>query len=185
MKSLLVILILSFQFQAQAVSLAGVLGMRSSDADTDLANATIKNRTGMQAGVLGWTNFQGRIGGRSGFVYTQRYATLGPTQSGTVNFEYSYFDVPLTGTVQIGSWAWIFAGPVLSFNQSKDVTCSAVATCSPFDVKSFIVPFQMGLDFKFAPQFGGEIFYEYVSGELSKNLSNMSSVGANILVYFE
>ena len=171
--------------QASAVELAGVFGMRSNDAKTDLANANIKSRTGFQAGLLGWAPIQGRVGGRSGFLYTQRYIGLGPTQSGTVNFEFSYFDVPLTGTVKLGDYAWIFAGPVLAFNFSKEVTCTTNATCSPLDTKSFIIPLQLGIDFKFASQFGGEVFYEYTSGELAKNYSNLSSVGANLLIFFE
>jgi hypothetical protein len=184
-KFCLALLFLCLSMQAQAVELAGVGGLRSNDAKTDLANASITSKTAFQAGLLAWATFQGRIGGRSGFLYTQRHVELGPTQSGIVNFQFAYFDVPLTGTFRLGDNAWIFAGPILAFNFSKEVTCSTAPTCSALDTKSFILPLQLGIDFKFAPQVGGEVFYEYTSGELAKNLSNMSSVGANLLIFFE
>ena len=52
-------------------------------------------------------------------------------------------------------------------------------------MKSVIVPLQLGVSFRFASQLGAELYYEYAAGDLAANLSNMKTVGANFLVYFE
>ncbi|PIS10659.1 MAG: hypothetical protein COT73_08300 [Bdellovibrio sp. CG10_big_fil_rev_8_21_14_0_10_47_8] len=186
MKKLIVSLLVFWSLQGRAaLDLAGAVGMASNDASTDLINASIKSDSGFRAGVLAWIDLYQKLSLRTGFMYTQRYVSLGPTNQGNININYSYFDVPATLNFWFSDAAGVFAGPVLAFNQSKDVSCSNSTTCAARDVHSVIYPFQLGVDFIFASQFGGEVYYEFTSGDLSTSVSNMTSVGANLLIYFE
>lgn len=160
-------------------------GFRSGQAETNIQGATIPSETGMQFGAISYFPIQAPFGVRSGFLYTQRYSTIERTLSGTVDVDFAYFDVPLQGRMQFSDFGGVFAGPVLAFNQSKEVTCSNRANCAALDVRSFLLPLQLGLDFRFLPQVGGELYFEYVAGDLATSVSNMKTVGANVLFFFE
>lgn len=165
--------------------IATVLGARSNTISTDLAGASTNSRLGYIAGVLGWLPVRNAFGIRSGFLYNQRFAGLGPTLQGDIDINYSYFDIPLTATYQFSTTTWAFAGPVLAFNQSRDVACTKNSGCSASDVKSFLLPWQIGADFKLTPYIGAEFFYEFLAGNLSANVSDMRAVGASLLIYID
>ncbi len=172
--------------QPQTTSEFGLTaGIHSGQAETDLPRATISSKLGFQVGALAWLSIYHSWSLRTGFLYSQRPGALSNTSSGDVNIEYAYFDVPLTASLRFSDFASLFAGPLLAFNQSKDVICSAKPNCTAIDVNAFLVPIQMGLDFKFAPQVGAEIYVEVINGDLSANVSNMKTVGANLLFFFE
>jgi hypothetical protein len=173
-------------FAAQAQSEFGLsAGIRSGQAETDLQGATLTGKTGFQVGALTWLPIYRGWSIRTGFLYSQRPSMLSNTASGDVDIAYSYFDVPVTPFYRFSDFAGIFGGPVLAFNQSKEVTCSSKTNCAAPDVKSFLVPLEIGLDFRFAPLMGGEVYFEYVSGSLSANVFDMKTVGANFLFFFE
>ncbi len=183
--SLFVILV-SVAARAQ-IEFGVAAGLRSSQADTDLASATVDSRSGFQAGALFYFPFASNWGLRSGFLYTQRFVTLLNTKAGSVDINFSYFDIPATPMIRFSDYAGVFAGPVLSFNQSKEVSCSNKSsdTCNAMDVKSVVMPWQLGLQFRFLPQAGAEIFYEYTPGDLATNVANMRAVGGNVIFFFE
>ncbi len=184
----LIFLIATVQAKAETrgdIGFGALFGLRSNQADTDIRNATVNSRMGYQFGVLALFPIVKAIEVRSGFMYTQRYSEIANTASGTVTVDYSYFDVPMTLMYRFSEAAGVFAGPVIAFNQSKEVTCSRNTNCAALDVKSVVMPLQIGLNFKFLPQMGGEVFFEYTSGDLSTNVANMRSVGANLIYYFE
>jgi hypothetical protein len=160
-------------------------GIRSNSAETDLNSASVSSRTGYQGGALLNLEYYPAWSLRTGILLASRQVSLGPTLQGQVELNFSYVDIPATFLYQFSSMGGIFAGPVLSFNQSKETSCSLTATCSARDVKSVIYPLQMGVQFRFASQMGAELYYEYVSGEIATNLSNMKTVGANFLLFFE
>ncbi|MEZ0392004.1 MAG: outer membrane beta-barrel protein [Pseudobdellovibrionaceae bacterium] len=186
MKSLFSFFLLIFSLTAQAQMEFGLVGgLQSGQAETDLSGASAKTRLGYHFGGLAYLPLQKSWGLRSGLIYNQRYTTLEPTLSGKVDMDFAYFDVPLTPMLKFSGAGGVFAGPVLAFNQSKDVTCSQRANCAAVDVKSFLLPLQVGVQFRFLPQMGAELFFEYISGELATNVSNMKTVGASFLFYFE
>lgn len=172
--------------QAQAQIGFGVAaGVRSNQAETDIHGAETSSRSGLQFGVLAQFPIVNSFEVRSGFFYTQRYSEIEKTASGNVSVDYTYFDIPLTPSFRLSDAAAIFAGPVFAFNESKEVSCTNRATCAALDVKSVIVPWQAGVNFRFFSQAGGELFAEYAPGDLSTNVSDMKSVGANFIFYFE
>jgi len=186
MKRFLSLLLILLGAHAQAQIGFGVAaGFRSNQAETDINRAQVNSRTGTQFGVLGFFPIAKTFEVRSGFFYTQRYSEITNTASGIVSIDYSYFDVPLTVLMRLSEAAGIFAGPVFAFNQSKEVSCTNRASCAALDVKSVILPWQAGVGFKFLPQAGGELFFEYTPGDLSTNVSDMKTVGANFIFYFE
>jgi hypothetical protein len=179
-----VLFLAAAQAQAQ-IGFGALIGMRSNQAETDIRNATVNSRTGTHFGVLALFPVVKALEVRTGFIYTQRYSEITNTASGVVSIDYSYFDVPMTLMYRFSEAAGVFGGPVIAFNQSKEVSCSKNTSCAALEVKSVVMPLQVGLNFKFAPQMGGEAFFEYTSGDLSTNVANMRSVGGNFVYYFE
>ncbi len=172
--------------QAQAQYEFGLSGgFRSGQATTDLAGAYISAKAGYQLGAVTWLQIYQSWSLRTGFLYTQRPATLTNTKSGDVDIQFAYFDVPATASYKFSDYAGIFAGPVIAFNQSKDVSCSQRPDCAAIDVRGVLFPIELGLDFKFAPQLGGEVYFEYVPGNLSVNVAEMKTLGANLVFFFE
>ncbi len=166
------------------MNLAGNLGVRYNSASTDVPRASTTSKLGIIAGFLGWIPLRSSFGIRTGAVYNQRFVGIGPTQQGDIDIQYTYLDIPLTATFQINSIWSIFGGPVLAFNQSKEVTCSTSSTCAAAEVSSFVLPWQAGVDFKMTSQLGGEFFVEGIFGELSRNVSNMKSLGLSLVIFF-
>lgn len=164
---------------------AGLVGYRMNTGRTNILGATGSSKFGFMAGFVGWIPLRHGIGVRTGALYNQRYMGLGPVNEGDIDIQYSYLDLPMTAMYQMNSQWTIYGGPTLAFNQSKDVSCTKLATCSAADVKSFLLPWQFGVDFKFAPQFGGEFFFETINGDLSTNVSDMKAVGLSLLVFFD
>lgn len=172
-------------FAEADIQFGGLLGFRSSSTDTDIRGASTASRSGFQFGVQALLPITNKFEVRTGAIYSQRYAEIKNTAQGTVTIDYAYFDVPMTVGLRFNEAAAVFAGPVISFNFSKDVTCSLQTNCAAADVKSVIMPLQLGVSFKLLPQAGAELYYEYISGDLSANVQNMKTVGANFIYYFE
>jgi hypothetical protein len=53
------------------------------------------------------------------------------------------------------------------------------------DARSVVVPLQAGVSFEFLRQIGAQLYFEDVPGELSTNVSDMKSIGALFIYYFE
>lgn len=155
---------------------SALFGVRSNSADTNVTKASVQTQTSWMAGVLGVLPLKYSFAARGGFIYNQRYVEISPTAQGTVSIQFSYFDVPLTMGYQFSDLAMVFAGPVLAFNQAKDVSCTQSSTCAALDVKSMLIPWQFGVHFLFLPDMGAEISYEYVAGDLSQSVANMRSL---------
>lgn len=172
---------------AQAADITFVLmgGLRSNSGSTDLADASVSSTTAFHFGSLGVIPIQGNIAVRGGFVFSQRNVVIGPTNSGDVDVNLTYVDVPLTPMWLFTEYAGAFAGPVIAMNFSKECERENGATCEILDAKSAVFPLTAGVHFRFAPQMGGELSYEFVPGEVVDGLSDVSSVVASFLVYFE
>lgn len=187
MKIISVIFILSlFSINCLADNEFALLaGPRSNSAETNLRNASIKSQTSYQFGALVALEFYPQWYLRTGMMLVGRQAKLGPTLQGDIELNFTYVDIPMTGLFRFSEMAGVFAGPVFAFNQSKETNCSLSPNCSAQDVKSLLFPWQLGISFRFASQLGAELYYEYAAGDLAANFSDMKSVGANFLFYFE
>ena len=180
--SLLIFLTLS---AAHAQEFAITAGLRNNNADTDLAAGTVEAQTSFFVGAVAYFPMIHQLTFRTGFLYTQRYADILYVNGTSDEVRFSYLDVPLTLMMKFSDYAGVFAGPILAINQSKECSRSSGAACTATNAKSSITPIVIGASFKFAPQMGGEFFYEWYSGELASGISNMRSLGANFVFYFE
>lgn len=188
MKLLICLLIGFFSLASQAQIELGVAGgMRSTQAETDFNQASVTSQVGMQAGLISYFPVLPIWGVRTGFFYTQRNVDIGPLDpsQGSVEIRFSYLDIPVTPMIRFNEYAGIFGGPVISFNQSREATCTRSSTCSAEDVSSVILPWQIGIQAKFFYQFGAEAYYEFIPGGIAKHVSDMRSVGGNLIFYFE
>lgn len=179
---------MTFSFSALANDFAVVLGMRSNSWDyfPTTSGVSGSGSTGYQAGVLGFIDVAQALSVRTGFIYTQRIFSITDSTSAT-NYNYSYFDVPITLMYKFSEFGGIFGGAVLALNSGK--SCSGIANCSTDGVKSSLTGFQFGASFKFAPQMGAELYYESISGDIQASGGvggkDAKSVGANFLITFE
>lgn len=175
-----ILAVVTVSVSAQANDFAVVLGFRSNSAETNVAATSYDATTSFQAGVLGFWDYTDLLGLRGGFLYTQRNFNTSGAPSTEVKL--GYFDVPMTLTVKISDYARFFAGPVLALNVSKKTSAGFVGK-SP---ESASIGLQLGASFKFAPQFGAELFYEMLPGRIwTDGLKDAKSVGANLLITFE
>jgi hypothetical protein len=156
-------------------------GFRSTNMDAK--GLTVDGKSGLQLGGLAWFYFNDNLGMRTGFLYTQKYATLKSTTNIDMNF--TYLDIPITLAYKFSDYASVFGGLALSMAQSKD--CGA--GCTVNNHQSMLTPFVVGTSFKFAPYMGGELVYEFSSSKISEiggvEISNLRSLGANFVIYFE
>jgi len=172
---------LSFSAAAQDGQFAITGGFRSTNMDAK--GLTVDGRSGLLLGGLAWFYFNDNLGLRTGFLFTQKYATLKSTTNIDMNF--TYLDIPATLAYKFSDYASVFGGVVMSMAQSKD--CGA--GCTVNNHQSMLTPFVVGTSFKFAPYMGGELVYEFSSSKISEvggvEISNLRSLGANFVVYFE
>lgn len=185
MKSVISLFVFLVMSVAQAQEFALTAGLRNNNADTDLALGAVEAQTSFYVGGLAYFPMIHQLTFRTGFLYTQRYADIIYVNGTSDEVRFSYLDIPLTLMMKFSDYAGVFAGPVVSINHAKDCSRSSGGVCTATNAKSSIIPIVIGASFKFAPQMGGEFFYEWYSGELASGISNMRSLGANFVFYFE
>ncbi len=181
-------LALLFSSISFANDFAAVLGVRTNTWDyTPSTNITASGKNGYQAGVLGFMEINPSLLFRSGFIYSTRVFTVKATGASTESeYNFNYFDIPLTVMYKFSDFGGVFGGAIIAMNAGK--SCSG-NNCSTDGVKSSLTGIQFGASFKFAPQMGAELYYETISGDIqSANGSagnNAKSVVANLLITFE
>jgi hypothetical protein len=184
----LITLVMSFFVGASAFAndFAAAVGFRSNSADSAAAVGTVDSKTGFGAGVIGFfdlgTNFQLR----SGFLYNQRdvTGTLGTTE---FDLNSSYVDIPVTAMYKFAEYGGAFIGPVLGLLASSECKSTVAGACTGLKKPdSTLLGLQFGVSFKFAPQLGGEFYYEMIPSEYWKDaLKDAKTVGVNLLFTFE
>lgn len=179
------LLVLGLASKGLANETAILGGLRSSSAETDIRGAAVSSDPDFQAGLLANLELNKTWMLRTGVILTQRQLTLKPTSAGTVDLNFVYVDFPFTALYRFSNLGGVFAGPVFAFNQSKDTSCTNKLNCGSQSVDAISFPLQLGVSFRFADQLGAEFYYEYLAGNLEKNVSNVKTVGANLLFYFE
>jgi hypothetical protein len=170
---------------AADIGVMAALGVRGNSGSTDLPNANVSNKTSFDGGILGVVPIAGQFAFRSGFLATQRYAEVSPTNQGTIDVNFVYVDVPVTLMFLATPTAGIFAGPVIAMNVVKDCSASNAGGSQCTNVKSVAFPLTIGIQARLFGQVGAELYYENTSGNLADHISNYTSVGGNILFYFD
>lgn len=153
-------------------------GFRQQAGEVTSVSATAKSQVGYQFGGIALVDMGESFALRTGMMYVQR--PLVSETNGTENkYSLNYFDIPVAAQFKIADYASVFAGITVGLNIDATATSGNVT-----DVKSPIIPFVLGASFKFAPQLGGTIFYETMSGDVANGLKNYRAVGLNLAVYF-
>lgn len=180
--------LVTFSSVAYANDFAAILGVRTNSWDVEPSGgATASGKNSFHAGVLGFIDLSSAVLFRTGFIYTQRAYTI-KTNTVDAEYNYTYFDIPATLMYKFSDFGGVFAGAVLALNTSKGCS-SNTGNCSTDGVNSSPIGFQFGASFKFAPQLGGEIYYEMIPGPLQSyngsDSKSAKSVVANLMITFE
>lgn len=164
---------------ASASDVAIEIGVRSQSGDVDTPK-TAKSQLGFQGGATAALEISGPWFFRTGMLYTQRPLTV---ENGGIDNKYNmnYLDVPATVLYKFEDYAGVFGGINLALLFDK--SCSG--GCTVEKSKSMLTPITFGATFKFAPQFGGTLYFESASGEAAQGLENLRAIGVNVLVTFE
>lgn len=160
-------------------------GFRTNNMDTDIVGNNVSGQNGFQLGGLAWFHFASPLSLRLGFLYSQRYAQVTASNIAATDIRFTYLDIPATIQYKFGDFGGVFFGPVFSFNQSKECSRAGVSGNACTGVQSSIIPLSLGVSFKFAPQMGAELAYEFYSGKIADGLNNLRSIGANFVFFFD
>lgn len=180
MKKVSALLVIMFAMTASAANytdMALEIGIRSQNGDVTGAETNAK--MGYQFGLTAAFPVAEKFSFRSGLLYTQKNIEV---ESGATkrDFKFTYVDIPLTGLFKFADYGGIYAGLNLSLNLDDD--CGA-GNCS--NVESMTTPFIFGATFKFAPQLGGNVYVETLSGDVADNVKDFTAVGANLMITFD
>ncbi len=158
------------------------VGFRQQSGDSPIG-FTAKTQTATQVGAVATFHLGEQFGLRTGAFYTPRSLVLTNDTTREENkTTLNSFDVPLALNYRFEDFASVFAGLALAVN--LDSSCTS-ANCKVSEIKTPLLPFQMGVSFKFAPQMGATLYFENISGSVAKDLSGFRAVGANFLLTFE
>lgn len=154
------------------------VGFKWGSADFAQSDSN-KQVIGFEVGGSAVFNISNSIGIKTGLFYNER-----PFQSsfGTVDQKgkITYFDVPVLLMFKFEDYAGIYIGPSLSMKLSDESSPLKL-----IGIKGSVTPITVGAQFKFAPNFGANIYFESVSGEIAQDVSNARAVGANLLITFD
>ena len=145
-----------------------------------LINADSTNQViGFEVGGSAVFNIGENFGIKTGLFYNER-----PFQSviagTTVTGKLTYFDVPVLLMFKFEDYAGVYVGPAMSLKLSDEASPGKLS-----NIKGNVVPVIVGAQFKFAPNFGANIYFESVSGEIADGISNSRAVGANLMITFD
>jgi hypothetical protein len=149
------------------------LGFKWNSASLN-GSTSDKQVIGYQLGISTVANISNSFGVRTGLFYSERPFEAVYTQT-TSKGKITYFEVPVQLMFKIEDYAGIYVGPSIAVKLGSEPN-------SLTDVKSMVLPLTFGAAFKFLPNFGANVFFETVSGDLSNGVSNSRAVGVNLLI---
>lgn len=159
------------------------VGFKLNTMDATAATSN-KQTQGFQAGGSIVFDFAENFGLKTGLMYSERTFKNEFTGGSTSEGKITYFDVPVHIMFKFEDYAGIFFGPSFSTKMGDECT-SSTGSCSLTSVKSSIMPLTFGAQFKMTPNFGLNLFFETISGEVAKNLESSRGLGANLLFTFD
>lgn len=170
--------VLLFSLNANAQFFGVEAGIRQQSAESNTTGVSTSSEMGYQFGLVGAFSMTETFLFRSGFLYTQRPVSekVGLT---TAKATYNYLDIPLTVLWKVNDFGGVYAGVNVAMTVSADCT-----GCSTAPTKKEMMPLVIGGSFKFAPNFGVDVYYE--AGEkLGGEFKQARAVGANLLITFD
>ena len=168
-------------FAANYTDLALEVGFRQQNGTATGANLDGKSKIGYQLGMTAAFPVAEAWSIRTGLMYTERSIKVESSISTlSESAKFTYVDIPATVMYKFVDYAGAYAGVNLSMNLDND--CGSTKCTG---VKSMITPFVVGAAFKFAPQLGGDVFFETMSGEVADNLKDFKAVGAHLMITFD
>lgn len=156
------------------------VGVRQQSTSAVTAGVSTNTEMAMQFGLVGAFAISEPILFRTGFLYTQRPVTVKGTASDT-KFTFNYFDIPLTLMWKFNEFGGVYGGVNLALIASAD--CSGLACPASVDKKG-AMPLVIGGTFKFAPNFGVDVYYEALNN-VNDSFKDGRAVGANLLITFD
>lgn len=171
-------LVAFISLNASAQYMGVEVGVRQQSADSKTAGVSTSTEMAYQFGLVGAFPMTETFLFRSGFLYSQRPVTA---KNGAVKskYTYNYFDIPLTVMWKMNDFGGVYGGVNLALAASAD--CDNCATAPE---KKGAMPLVIGGTFKFAPQFGVDVYYEAI-GKIGEEFEKGSAVGANLLITFD
>lgn len=150
------------------------VGVRQQSADVN--GAEVDAQVNTQFGISAHVPMSGALHLRTGMLYTLRNFKMTPTGTSLESkVETSYLDVPVTLMYKFEEYMGIYGGVILALNvDKKNVT----------DIQTPLIPFVFGATFKFAPNFGANVYFEQ-SGKAAQGLDSTTAVGANLMITFD
>lgn len=153
-------------------------GFKWNSADLDGVSSN-KQDIGFQLGASTVFNFAPTFGLKTGLFYSER--PFKADAAGTeVKGKVTYFEVPAFFMFKFEDYAGVYVGPSLAVKLGDEISPGTLQ-----DVKGMIIPITFGAQFKFVENFGANIFFETVPGDLAKGVKNSRAVGANLLFTFD
>ncbi len=180
MKNILSLFAVLFTLTASAANytdMALEVGFRHQNGD--VAGAETNAKLGYQFGLTATFPMAEKMSFRSGLLYTQKNIEVETTVI-TQDYKFTYVEIPLTALFKFADYGAVYGGLNLSLNLDDDC---GTATCS--DVESLTTPIVVGATFKFAPQMGGNLYIEKLSGDIANNVKDFTAVGANLMITFD
>lgn len=191
MKKLVLSVLFAFGFFSSTVFAAGdadyglEVGIRSQSGDADGGTSSTTSQTAVQFGGVVHLPISGSWYIRTGMLYTQRPLQVKDASGVQDKISMNYLDVPVAVMYKFEDYAGVFGGVSLGLNLDK--SCDA-PNCEVNDVKTPILPFIFGANFKFAPQLGATIYFESYGDTLATvppyTMKNYRAVGANLMITF-
>jgi hypothetical protein len=158
-------------------ALEGGFKWNSMDFDGSNSNNQV---VGFQFGGSVIVNFSTQFGLRTGLFYNERPFKSEFTGLSDVEGKITYADIPVHLMLKLEDYAGIYIGPSISTKIGDEVKGGTLT-----GVKSSVMPLTVGAQFKFAPNFGLNIFFETISSSLAKELTASRGIGANFVLAFD
>lgn len=180
MKNLISLFAIFFTISASAANytdMALEVGFRHQNGDVTGSDTNAK--VGYQVGLSAAFPVADQWSIRSGLFYTQKNIEVESLVT-KQDYKFSYVEIPATAMFKFTESAGAYAGINLSMNLDDDC---GTGTCS--DVESFVTPIVIGAAFKFAPQLGGNVYFETLSGDVANNVKDFKAIGANLMITFD
>lgn len=147
----------------------------------NITNATsAKQEVGFQLGFSTVFNMMESFGIRSGLFYSERPFKSEFAGGSTVKGKITYFEVPAHLMFKFEDYAGVYVGPTMAIKMGDELVPGSLT-----DVKSMVVPITFGAQFKLTPDFGANVFFETVPGDLATDVSSSRAVGMNLLITFD
>lgn len=166
----------SLSASAQYMGIEG--GIRQQSATSNVVGESTSTEMAYQFGLVGAFPMTDKLLFRSGFLYTQRPVTV-KAAGVESKYTFNYFDIPLTLLWKLNDFGGVYAGVDVALIASAD--CN---TCATSPDKSGSMPLVVGGTFKFAPNFGVDVYYEAMN-KINNHFEDGRAVGANLLITFD